>query len=359
MARQKSNPLTDRKEIEANKSGQITDRQRRLVSEMLKPFNYWWLGLFFFGAGLAIAMMGLLSEEPFLGMEFLLILALLTIGGGLLAMAGLIFHVRRWWLLRGLDKEPIDSGSGRIRWRGSVYRAEMDGRTLKAPVEINLQPGDYKFYTMPKRGWLLSAELVSGVSDQDLAEIQSNLARAIRFSPNDLAANRDGNLTSGQARSLVIQLLGSLLMWLILIALGAMILAVLVNDFVQSERLSPGWLIVAPCGAVMGAFIILASIGEGRKELRKLVADIRGRKVWKSEGQVTKSVREDVDDEGGVDRSFYYTIGRRHFKVSRVGYAALVEGLTYRVYYTPKTRRLTSIELVKEENDTTNQEGMK
>lgn len=346
MARQRTNALTGRSEIEANKKGEITDRQRMMVSEMLKPFSNWWLGLVFFGIGLAIVIMGLFSEEPFFGMEFLLVTVLLTVGGGLLATAGLVLLARRWLLLRGIDKEPIASGSGRIRWQKRAYRPEMNGRTLKPLEEISLQPGDYEFYTMPKHGWLLSAVLVSGASAKDLAEIQTNLARATLFSPDDLAANREGRLTSNQAFSLVIQLLGSLLMWLILITIGAMILAVLVNDFVESESLSPIWLIIAPCGAAIGGFMILASIGEGQKEIRKLMADIRGRKVWKSEGQVTKSIYEEVDDEGGVDRSYYYTIGRRHFKVSKAGYAALVEGMVYRLYYTPKSRRLASIELL-------------
>lgn len=359
MARQNSNVLTGSKEIEANKRGEITDRQRLLVSEMLKPFSYWWLGLVFFGSGLVIAIMELLNEEAFLGTELLLIPALLIVSGGLVATAGLVLLARRWLLLRGLDKEPINSGSGRIRWRGRSYRAEMDGRRLKALVEINLQPGEYEFYTMARHGWLLSAVQVSDISAHDLAEIQTNLGRANRFSLDDLVANREGSLTSGQARSLIVQLLGSLLTWLMLIALGALILAVLLNDFVQSERISPIWLIVAPCGAAIGGFMILASVSEGRKEVRKLVADIRGRKVWKSEGEVTKSIHEEVDDEGGVDRSYYYTIGRRHFKVSKAGYATLVEGLIYRLYYTPKTRRLTSIELINQNINTADQEETK
>jgi hypothetical protein len=109
---------------------------------------------------------------------------------------------------------------------------------LKPLEEISLQPGDYEFYTMPKRGWLLSAEFVSGADAQDLTEIQTNLARAIRFSLGDLAANREGRLTGAQGLYLVFQLLGSLIVWLMLILLGAFILAWLVNDFVQSERLS-------------------------------------------------------------------------------------------------------------------------
>ena len=41
---------------------------------------------------------------------------------------------------------------------------------------------------------------------------------------------------------------------------------------------------------------------------------------------------------------YYYVVGGKEFEVSAIAYKAIIEGLQYRVFYTPRTTRLLSIE---------------
>lgn len=45
---------------------------------------------------------------------------------------------------------------------------------------------------------------------------------------------------------------------------------------------------------------------------------------------------------------YYYLVGEQRFEISKRAYAALIEGVKYRVYYLPRTKILFSIEALGE-----------
>jgi hypothetical protein len=343
MAKRKSNPLTSQTAVRTNKRGEFTKSQRNRLSEMLRPSIFWWFGLFFVVLGVSSILSQLLDEGRAIDLPTVAF-GLMMIGIGSLAVLVVIWlHLRRYLLLRGLDKEVITHGLGQVRWRWRDYRAEINGRRLKAPAGLSLPPGDYEFYYVAKRRWLLSAESISEIGSVNLTKLLSVLAQTNGFTLEDLAANREGHMTSRQIRGSVIELLKSLVFWFFAFVIGGIAIVLVVDNFLGRERLPSTWLIGASCGVVFGAFSIGAAVIWGQRELRKILLDIRDRRVKMVAGHVSRTVEVDVDDEGG-DTKYYYLIGNHTFRVSRTGYAALVDDLRYRLYYTPRTKRLASIE---------------
>lgn len=71
----------------------------------------------------------------------------------------------------------------------------------------------------------------------------------------------------------------------------------------------------------------------------KVVWDIWNGKIEYMDGQVTRQVRR-----GRNARYYIYQLGDIKFNVSKAAYNALIEGREYRVYFTPRAKRLVAIE---------------
>jgi hypothetical protein len=72
---------------------------------------------------------------------------------------------------------------------------------------------------------------------------------------------------------------------------------------------------------------------------RSELADAISRQVVATEGLVTRDVSS--DDES---TTYHYKVNGLSIRVTARGYAALVVGLRYRIYYTPRSKTLASIE---------------
>jgi hypothetical protein len=160
--------LFNTESIEANKQGKKSEKQIKEIKEAVNPATWLWGGL---------AVVGL-------GGCFYLVLATLAGGGGgvidifvwILGLAGLFAFLRGltiWNLRRKLFSEPIQSADGTIKFGGQdaltalVTSDHYSAQTYEekklhplglAGVNPKLPPGDYRFYFLNTRGWLLAAE---------------------------------------------------------------------------------------------------------------------------------------------------------------------------------------------------------
>ena len=72
-----------------------------------------------------------------------------------------------------------------------------------------------------------------------------------------------------------------------------------------------------------------------------VISDIWGGKVEYADGHVTRHIRRARNS-----RYYIYQLGDMKFNVSKAAYNALIEGREYRVYFTPRAKRLVAIEPV-------------
>ena len=76
----------------------------------------------------------------------------------------------------------------------------------------------------------------------------------------------------------------------------------------------------------------------------RIIADIWRKQVAVTEGLVRKTFREQMGRTWRKRRTYYYQINNLRFEVSQRSYNALIAGLPYRLYYTPRSKRMVGIE---------------
>jgi hypothetical protein len=181
--------LFDYPSIAMNQQGKKSERQAREIQSATSPSIWLWGGVIILG----------------LGGCFYLVLSTLGGGGGglvglfvsILGIVGLVAALRGlviWNLRRQLLSEPVQSAEGTVQFEThnvlaklvmpDGYRAEtFDGQQLHpvglAGVNPKLPPGDYRFYFLKTRGWLLASEPLYSFDE-------------LRATVNDLLASAGG-----------------------------------------------------------------------------------------------------------------------------------------------------------------------
>jgi hypothetical protein len=320
--------------VHANHLGEITSEQKQLLIEAQRPFDRMVIRLLFV-ACLTPSALALLIARSWEGMPFLL-------GGGEVALGILyiaIYMVAKRWLKismrrkldEGMRVEPLE---GKVVWEQYQYVARYAKCRLKpiyrsAPLE--LPPGNYNFWVLEGTRWLLSAESIGGQEDQQ-AELLRALAQANGFHSNALDSNREGRLTLQQGLRL---LLSRLIPLTLLLAFVFVVSAFAVG-------LMAAWLrdTTIPFGVVL--FVLFAMAGSAWLMWRFFIPymlDVFTRQVLIAEGF---GRRDKIEDGEGA--TYHYLVGNLRFIVSGSAYNALIEGIRYRVYYTPRTKKLVNIE---------------
>jgi hypothetical protein len=164
------------------------------------------------------------------------------------------------------------------------------------------------------------------------------LARTNRFRVEDLAENRQGRLTSAQKFRLWRRILQPVVIFaLILLIFVALFVALVSVDengyYLRAVLRESGWRIVL----ILLVLPVLALTFLWRSS--KLILDLRDGSVASAEGHVAK-----VFSMYYRASAMFYVIDGMRFKVSHQAYNALVEHTTYRIFYTPRSKFLVSIE---------------
>jgi hypothetical protein len=227
------------------------------------------------------------------------------------------------------EGDGVESAIGKVEWVGKRYRAHTDSRQLRSfRSGVALPPpGNYRFYYLPRSGLIVMAEEIKESSGEEFASVLLQiLARANRFSLEDLSQNHQGRLSKHQQNRLA-----ATLALYVFVVLGGAILGVSVIPQMPGEDPSGLFLPLL----VFAVFIVLR-LG---LSVAQLIGDLWNGAVSSVEGSVIRQTRR-----SRYYRSYYYVVGSHRFQVSEAASNALIEGMVHRIYYAPRSKRLMSIE---------------
>jgi len=172
--------IFDPKSIEMNKRGQKTEKQVKEIKEAVQPglWLYVGLGILVFGGCFASAMSAMGGGGA------------VSIFGWIIAAVGLFAAVRgfsSWNVRRKLLADKVQSAEGTVSLQ---FNAETTEGLALAPMgmagaKASLPPGDYRFFFLETRKYLLGAEPLS--SEEELRNgLNDALANAIGYDRSQL-----------------------------------------------------------------------------------------------------------------------------------------------------------------------------
>jgi hypothetical protein len=334
--------LLNPEDVEANRRGEITPAQSERLNAMALGRQ---------GCGALIApffILGIIS--------FVMLTSLLDSSGigwfSLLPVAILIFvllgyskGIYSWWrntthLKADRANGVVRSGVGALGYspkNGYSARVNEEDLILSAAHDSSsLLPGvRYNFYYLPESRFVLSAEQLGEVSSgqvrQALTEI---LAQANGFTLDDLKANQNGEVTDAQRWTGIKKVIPGVILMGISFIVGLIFLYPIIADLDFSSNLVP--LLIA--GGFLAIFVAI-----GFSMALNAVLDFSASEPEEAEGEGRKITRR--KSSGRSSRTvYYYSIGGREFEVPQKAYPALVEGINYRAYFMPRSRRLLTLE---------------
>lgn len=243
-------------------------------------------------------------------------------------------------------REDLQSGlvrqvPGELAYENGGYKVKAGDQTLELPASNNacgLLPGlRYLCYYLESSSVLLSAEpLGSGSSGMVRGALNNILAAAHRFQIEDLEVNRNGGISSGQRNALVRQALGSG---------GSAVLGVIFIGAVLWPYLLQGRLPQDITSLLFPLAMALGLLIPGGLAIYRGLGDVLSGTVEVAEGTAMKSTER--RSGGRSSRTVYqYNINDTKFQVPQSAYLALIDGLRYRAFYAPRSRKLLSMEVM-------------
>jgi hypothetical protein len=322
--------IPDTAGLAANRQGMMTQAQRSSISIMLALEGCLVLGVGLVGLILGRIVWVWRQVLPWqISVTLAVLAALLLLGISVWRLARLLSS----WL--DLSAGQVEQAEGQIIWMGKSYGAQIQGRRLRFIYGIRIPPpDDYSFFYLPRSGWILSIDrlALSTGARTDLYLLDA-LAHAINFSVESLKANRAGRLTKDQAWQLLVPMWGYVLADLLMIGIAIAFTGyVLLHDLKSIALIIP---IVFALAVMVGLY--------SWKDVTTIIPDISEGHVLVMEGPVYK---RKVSTSGSRTRrtDYFYEINGRRFEVSPQAYKALFAGRSYRLYYTPRSKSIVSIE---------------
>jgi hypothetical protein len=316
--------------LAANRQGTMTQAQRVSIGIMLAVDG---------GLALGVGLVGLIVGHivwvwrPVLPWQISVVIVVLA---ALLLLGIVVWRLAR--LLSGwldLSAGQVEQAKGRIVWMGKSYGAQIQGRRLRFIFGRRIPPpDDYGFFYLPRSGWILSIDRLASTGTQTDLYLLNALARANGFSVESLKANRAGRLTKDQAWQLLVPMWGSVLAGLLMIGITIAFSGyVLLHDLKSMALMIPIFFALA---VMMGFY--------SWNEVTTIIPDVSEGCVIAMEGPVYKIKGSTSGQNVPRMTYYYYEINNRRFEVSPQAYKALFAGRPYRLYYTPYSKSIVSIE---------------
>lgn len=325
----------DQAALDANRYGQLTPWQRQQIKPPSVVGSLLVIGMvcaFMVPVGLLVFLpLGLRVLEddapPLAGLILLGIVGFFLLVLGPILLVPALDLRTKLRLRRDLAEGYIAQEDGQVIFTNSHgYMARVAGRALRdmdGSKAVNLAPGSYRFYYLPRSGRILSAErqtLFDPGGPQ--AGLLLALSQAHHFSLDELDTNRLGHVSGRQRGRLV-----SKLVFLVVIAAALVIGSIWQSTLVLQNG---PW-----------SFLVLAAVAFFLLMLTyQRWLDLLGGRVAMVEGFVQREEHSSGDDGS----TYYYNVGGEQFMVNGVAYQALVPGERYRLYYLPHSKKLVSIE---------------
>lgn len=362
MRRAQMTNNTEQENLESNRQGRFTDFQKAILKTVAGGMK--WTDFFII---VGVVLLSAISVG-FLGGWALLLLVVLLIAA--------IFQIRNLHrrYLEKIIAEGVQSAVGRyiFNFDRNVYEIDISGEKGLRNIMINPVPGVYKFYFVRRLKFALSAEsydpqLVPSF-DPEKHSLEKVIKRAVEFKNDDLKANRAGLLSENQRKRLKKEFIPLTILtgFCLLILIFVLYVSFLIG--LESRDLSSNFM----AGFLFSAAVLLLETPIFIR-FYKVYSDLKQGSSLSVTGKGTRSSGKDswldwaalttnfLGPAGNVieiiigfarlfggKRQQKYFIGQKPLGVTETAYAALVEGISYTVYYLPKTGRILSIEQVSE-----------
>jgi hypothetical protein len=234
----------------------------------------------------------------------------------------------------------VRSGVGELAYSPKIgFSAKVNEEDLILSAthdSSGLLPGvRYNFYYLPESRFVLSAEQLGEISSgqvrQALTEV---LAQANGFTLDDLKANQNGEVTDAQRWAGLKKLIPGVILMGFAFVFGLLF----IYPFLMNSDLSSNLVPLLFVGGFLAIFVaigftmVLNAILDFNTSESEAVEGV-GRKITrrKSSGRSSRTV-------------YYYVIGDHEFEVPQKAFPALVEGINYRAYFMPRSKRLMTLE---------------
>ncbi|MBI9043221.1 MAG: hypothetical protein JEZ06_01975 [Anaerolineaceae bacterium] len=346
--------LLDPIEVEANHNGRVTESQRQRYKIPITDLRTVLLFIIVMMFLLVLCIINPIAFEliKFLN-NFVTPPAWIAVVISLIFIIMLISLVGFWAQFR-IKKRKIEEvfsdidiewSNGELQYNGHEYEALTSDRRLRLPEHRGgLVPGVfYRFYYLVDGNDVLSAERIGVRSDDDARlSLKKTLMQVIGFGQEDLDHNQSGDLAAGQWLQLPRNLFRVFLFSFGLFILGTLTIFAYQVVFPTAEQ-QTFWSVLF--GPMIPGFIVgVILFGIWLYYWFAILVDVWNGKVKTEEGRGRRVLNENISNKGGNKLTYYYQIGDERFRVSKQAYNAMIDGIKYRLYFTPLTRVMVSIE---------------
>lgn len=335
--------LTDSAQAQANRRGEITPGQRAMLGT---ETSYGCASLVIVCFVLPVIFVGIMAVVWYMDSRRTLPLWGYALIIGVLAFILVIAIVPQLWrafnawrVRQDLNAGQVETTEGQVNWRRNKYVVETPASRLYVPTLAGgLMPGSYRFGFLPNTGWILSAERIIPPGGEDpRAELASVLAQVHGYSLDSLDTNRQGRMATGQIMRLLWSVLWQCIIGVLILLLIAFLAYVMYTVLNSRQR---EWAILAGLGVSAIALLMIAW-----RVITLTIDALRG-SVLTAQGPVRRDIVVTHTQNGGTSTTYYYKLDKLKFTVSSAAYTAFIEGLNYRIYYAPLSKRLIAIEPV-------------
>jgi hypothetical protein len=227
-----------------------------------------------------------------------------------------------------LEDGVVEFAAGNVVWDGRRYQMRADSHQLRSLRRVMVPPpGEYRFYFLPHTGLVVMAEESRNARVEDTSSaLFRALAAANDFSANDLSQNQKGLLSRHQENRLI----GFIAFYGLILLGGVALLSSLRFQIIHTVTTTTSVLLL-----IIGVILFVRF---GWSAI-KVLMDLWNGRVSRVEGLVTRQAHR-----SRYNTSYYYVVDSFKFEVSEAAYNALIEGMQYRIWYAPQSKRLVSIE---------------
>lgn len=328
--------LTEPETIRLNRQGQLSERQR----ELLYRHTPWPVAaglIYLFLLGLVTVPFWWPFEERLPSFVLPLYIVIFGFGALLTISYGFFYGWRAVVDRQDVRQGKIVGGYGEVTKSGQGYVAQVQGVKLRTLLrKVDLLPGRYYFYYLPRSRFLLSAEAQAVDAASGSAELQQHLGQRFKFDEQTLVLNRTGQV-SGRQR---VRLLGEAAVYGVFLVGLVSLTPFMIYNALRSETFE-----LFSFQSACLAFLLFGGIGW-------LAWMFLPRLVDAAQGKSLAAVGPVQLHYEGSGRSYqlYYLINDLKLPVAAKDYYTVVEGVTYKVHYTRWARKILSIEPVDEQH---------
>ncbi len=178
---------------------------------------------------------------------------------------------------------------------------------------------------------------------QKTKKYEERLMDVLHYDDDDLEANRAGRMTQRQIKRLNQDRILLMLLWLIpaLLGVGALSLSCMVVFAVSTQHMDTLlFLLIIGFGV-----IIWLTLYFGAKS-KRLVADLREQRVEEVEGRIDLSLQY-----GRNNIAYAVQVDDERFALKKPVFFAFKNGDPYRIYYAPHSKRILSVEWLRDDDN--------